>query len=414
MADALLMPPADPFADGPLGVPPASGWVPRPVESAALRGVTLRGGRAALVGRHGSGRRSLLEAALRQVSALGAHMLRVDVSRHTSWLTPAEVLATAVVDLDGGLESDLLPSESAVRMHRANFAAARVPDGAGGWRVELRRPHYIASARWPWLAFRGVLEEIARRAVQRRERVVVVLEHADALGEAPTGIPAAEESPGAELGALLDATVGDAAGEGLFTLLATAAPDASTLGALRDALASVIALDPLPDDAVAAWLAAACAKHEVEVAPAAADAFARATGGAAYRLPPLASACWASARAATPAGSGGETARLTAHMVQRVVDSAAAAQAHEYRVRWAGLPLTQRIVLLAIHAQDGRDLASNETTNVTGVAVSSRQRAAEALLAKHHLRRADDPTRPGRQHLRFVDPLFARWLAGAR
>lgn len=404
------MTPPNPFLAPFPDLAPPAGWIARPAESQAVLGAVVRGGRLALVGRHGTGRRTLVEAALGRALALDARVIRTDATRMTSWLEVAVALATELLDAEGGLEDDARPTEHALKLYRSKLSIARVPGDGGAWSVELRRPVRLAAAAWPWVACSAVLEEIARRTAARHERTLVILEGVEALSDAPTGGRASGAAPGEELGRLLDEAVAPATGGGTFTLLVVAAGSepACALGALAPALPAHVAVGALPEDAAAAWFASGCSKSGVSVGPEAVAAFLDAAGTAAHRVVSFAAACWEAARRGTePAGGNPE---VTRRIVETVATARQQATEIDYRTRWTALPLAQRVALRAVAARGGRELASQETMLETNLAVSSMQRALGSLVTKGILVRAADPARPGRERFRFEDPLFGRWV----
>lgn len=405
-----MTPPPNPFLAPSPSVAPPAGWVARPAESQAVLGAVVRGGRLALVGRHGTGRRTLVKAAVGRALALDARLMGTNATRMTSWLEVAVALAAELLDAEGGLEDDARPTEHALKLYRSKLSIARVPGDGGAWSVELRRPAYVPVAAWPWAACSAVLEEIARRTVARHERTLVILEGVEALSDAPTGGRASGASPGEELGRRLDEAVAPATGGGTFTLLVVAAGSelAGALGTLAPAVPAHIAVGALPEDAVGAWFAGGCSKSGVSVRPEAVAAFLDAAGTAAHRVVPFAAACWEEAmRGAESAGGDPE---VTRRVVEAVATERRRATEIDYRTRWTALPLAQRIALRAVSARDGRELASRETMLETDLAVSSMQRALGSLVTKGVLVRAADPARPGRERFRFEDPLFGRWV----
>ena len=437
-AEPLATPAAAPFrnpfaAGGRVGVDGAAP-VPRPADLTPLVAVLARGGRVGLIGRRGAGKRTLLHALADRATRLEVDVLRADASRATSWLEVADALATRLHDLDGGFDGlrgdPCAPREHALRLYRAGVTGRRAPadrtsagatraaPAAAGWTIRLARPREVAPARWPAVALAAVLEEVARRAVAGRGRYAVLLEGVDALAAETTANDAAHVA-GALARTLGEAKGGPDGGAPFALVLAGAGPTGeAALGPLRSAVDDVRTLGPMPRDAFGPWLAERLAAG---AAMAAADAVERLLD-AADDLPhlavELARECWDQWRDRRAAGekSGGHE-QIVAWHVDRAADALARRAAPAYAARWAALPSSQRVALLAVldaaeRAREGRlgradGLASTRTHAETGLPITTLQRAVEGLVAKGVLWRGPDPT--GRVALRPAEPLFARW-----
>jgi len=74
---------------------------------------------------------------------------------------------------------------------------------------------------------------------------------------------------------------------------------------------------------------------------------------------------------------------------------------------WNALTAIQKKTLVAVVAEDGRNLQSNKVTRAAGVGASSMRKSLESLSARDILRQDEQG---GGIRFRFEDPFFAHWI----
>jgi hypothetical protein len=169
-------------------------------------------------------------------------------------------------------------------------------------------------------------------------------------------------------------------------------------------LGTPLFLGPLPRDEFASFVARGFRAARIPLEEAAVAAILDAAEDVPYNVQLLAHACWTACR---EGARGGTPRRLTVPLVAEV--AAAEARRHDplYTQLWASLPSTQRRALVAVHRERGRGLASTALAQAYGMAVSTMQRALEALENKQIVR---EDGAAGAVRLRFEDPLFSAWI----
>lgn len=364
--------------------------VDRADDVAAVVEAMERPGKLFLIGPRRFGKTSILRAAEDQVTRAGGIVLRYDAEAFTS----VEQLAARILeDTAARLTSTIDRATAAIRDFFATVRPTATYNATENkWSVSIAG---VAGreAGAPLLA--DVLDGVERAAVKLRRTVAVVIDEfqrvvagggADAEGQIRAAIQRHRR-------------VGYVFAGSATRLLADMTSDPRRpfykLGAVR-------AIDVVPREDFAAFLAAGFASGKVKVAAGAVEAILELAEEVPYNVQLLAHECWARCREESPSKN------LTPALVRDTRDRAALRNDPIYSQLWVSLSAAQQKAMLAV-LREGRSagLLSADITQRYQIGTSTMQKALEALTSKGMLR---EELSEGSSRLRLEDPFFGAWV----
>ena len=368
--------------------------VDREHEIEIVTAALLDAGRVFIIGPRRFGKTSLVHAAAERAEGEGGVVLRYDAQAFpTLEQLAARIAADAAQRLTGTLER----AGIAIRDLFASVRPSATFDATENkWSVTLAGAKGRETG--PSL-LADVLDGVERAAEKSGERAGVVIDEFQEIIE-DRGVDAEEQIRAA---VQRHRHVGYVFAGSKTRLLADMVSDAARP---FYRMGTALYLGPVPRADFAAFIQRGFADAGIPVASNAIDTILDLAEEVPYNVQLLAHACWSACRA----GGGheiGDLVTLTPEVVRTTRDTEALRHDPFYTQLWSSLTATQRRALIAILREGGSGLASTAVAQRYDMAISTMQRAIEALEAKQIVR--EDQSR-GSVRLRLEDPFLGAWL----
>jgi AAA+ ATPase superfamily predicted ATPase len=369
--------------------------VDRQQEIATVRAALEGAGRVFVIGPRRFGKTSLLLAASEQSERAGAVVLRYDAQAFpTLEQLAGRIAADAAQRLTGTVEK---AGEAIKEFFASVRPSASFHPLENRWTVTLAGTR--ERERGPAL-LADVLDGVDRAAEKSEQRVAVVIDEFQEIVE-DGGIEAEEQIRAAvQRHRHVGYVFAGSKTRLLADMVSAAARPFYRMG-------QALYLGPVPRDEFATFLARGFTDAGIPVADGAIDTILDLAEEVPYNVQLLAHACWAACRAGVGAADDAEPVAVTPALVRQTRDTEALRHDPFYTQLWSSLTATQRRALVAVLREHGEGLASTAVAQRYEMAISTMQRAVEALETKQIIR--EDQSRGG-VRIRLEDPFFAAWV----